>query len=86
MGQLAKATLEVGGEVIGVITKKLMGVKVALTELPRLYMIGAMRKRKARMAEIIALEHRNMIIIDETPESLLRKFQTYQAPKNNKAE
>ena len=143
MGQLAKATLQAGGEVIGVITKKLLDMEVALTELSQLYVVDTMHERKARMADLsdgfialpgglgtieeffeiltwaqlgihqkpcgllnvcqyydklvdfldsavseqfIELEHRQMVIIDENPEVLLSKFETYQPPKSNKAE
>ncbi len=33
----------------------------------------------------VELEHRSMILMDEDPERLLRKFETYQPPKMDKA-
>lgn len=143
MGQVAKATLEAGGDVIGVITKKLVDMEVALKELSQLYVVDTMHERKMRMADIsdgfiampgglgtieeffeiltwaqlgmhqkpcgllnvcqyfdklgefldnavseqfIEAEHRNMVLIDENPEVLLQKFESYQAPINNKAQ
>jgi uncharacterized protein (TIGR00730 family) len=141
MGMLAKATLEAGGEVIGVITKGLLEGKIASKELSQLYVVDTMHERKAQMAELsdgfIALpgglgtleeffevltwaqlgfhekpcgllnvchyfdpllnfldtalaeqfiepEHREMVMTDEEPEGLLRKFEVYKPPKINK--
>jgi uncharacterized protein (TIGR00730 family) len=52
MGLLAKAALQAGGEVIGVITRQLVDMEVALTELPQLYVVDTMHERKARMADL----------------------------------
>jgi uncharacterized protein (TIGR00730 family) len=142
MGQLAKACLDAGGEVIGVIPRKLVEMEVAFTQLAQLHVVESMHERKAKMAEMadgfIALPgglgtieeffevltwaqlgmhrkpcgllntcryydklidfldqaveqqfvepvHREMIQIDESPDGLLKKFETYQAPQTNKA-
>ncbi|MBT8351529.1 MAG: TIGR00730 family Rossman fold protein, partial [Deltaproteobacteria bacterium] len=52
MGQIAKAVLENGGKVIGVIPKALAEKEVALTELDDLRIVGSMHERKALMAEL----------------------------------
>jgi uncharacterized protein (TIGR00730 family) len=52
MGQLASATLEAGGEVIGVIPEQLVKKEVAFTELENLHVVGSMHERKARMVEL----------------------------------
>jgi uncharacterized protein (TIGR00730 family) len=52
MGQLAKAALEAGGEVIGVIPERLVAKEVAFTELADLQIVGSMHERKARMVEL----------------------------------
>ncbi len=52
MGQLAKACLDAGGQVIGVIPKALVGMEVAYTQLVQLEVVGSMHERKARMAEL----------------------------------
>lgn len=142
MGQLAKACLEAGGDVIGVIPKKLVEMEVAYMQLAQLYVVESMHERKAKMAELadgfialpgglgtleeffevltwaqlgihqkpcgllntsryydkiidflneaveqqfVEIAHQEMIQIDETPDGLLRKFETYQAPQANKA-
>ncbi len=142
MGQLAKSCLESGGEVIGVIPKKLVEMEVSYKGLTRLHVVETMHERKAMMAELadgfiampgglgtieeffevltwaqlgmhrkpcgllnichfydklmdfldltveeqfVEINHRGMIQIDESPEGLLKKFETYQAPKTNKA-
>jgi uncharacterized protein (TIGR00730 family) len=141
MGMLAKATLDAGGEVIGVITKGLFEEKIASQELSQLYVMNTMHERKSKMAELsdgfiampgglgtmeeffevltwaqlgfhvkpcgllnichyydywlsfldtmlreqfIELEHREMVMSDEEPDSLLRKFEVYKPPRNNK--
>ncbi len=141
-GQLAKACLEAGGEVIGVIPKKLVELEVAYTQLAQLHVVESMHERKARMAELadgfialpgglgtieeffevltwaqlgmhqkpcgllnicqyddkligflsqaveqqfIETAHREMILIDESPNGLLKKFETGQAAQINKA-
>ncbi len=142
MGQLAKSCLESGGEVIGVIPKKLVEMEVSYKGLTRLHVVETMHERKAMMAELadgfiampgglgtieeffevltwaqlgmhrkpcgllnichfydklmdfldltveeqfVEINHREMIQIDESPEGLLKKFETYQAPQTNKA-
>jgi uncharacterized protein (TIGR00730 family) len=57
MGQLARAALEAGGEVIGVIPEALMGREVSGTRIEdvgatRLEIVDSMHTRKARMAEL----------------------------------
>ena len=52
MGQLAKAVIEQGGEVIGVIPRELLEKKVAYTALSDLRVVGSMHERKALMAEL----------------------------------
>lgn len=52
MGQLARAALENGGEVIGVIPKELHEKKVAFSGLSDLRVMGSMHERKALMAEL----------------------------------
>jgi uncharacterized protein (TIGR00730 family) len=141
MGQVARACLEGGGEVIGVITRKLVDMEVAFTQLENLHVVETMHERKSKMAELadgfialpgglgtieeffevvtwsqlgmhkkpcgllninhyydrllefldIAVEqqfvgsvHREMVLVDESPEELLAKFETYQAPHVDK--
>lgn len=50
MGHLARAVLEHGGEVIGVIPRELYEKKVAFTGLSDLRVVGTMHERKALMA------------------------------------
>ncbi len=50
MGHLARAALEHGGEVIGVIPRELYEKKVAFTGLADLRVVGTMHERKALMA------------------------------------
>lgn len=52
MGQVAKACLEEGGEVIGVITRKLVEMEVAYTQLAQLHVVETMHERKAKMADL----------------------------------
>jgi uncharacterized protein (TIGR00730 family) len=52
MGQLAKAALEAGGEVIGIIPQNLVEKEVAFTELENLHVVGSMHERKARMVDL----------------------------------
>lgn len=142
MGQIAKAALEAGGEVIGVIPKNLFDMNVAFTQLKQLHVVASMHERKARMAELsdgfialpgglgtieeffevltwsqlgmhrkpcgllntgqyynslldfldraveqqfVEIEHRQMVLIDESPEGLLDQFNTYQPPTASKA-
>ncbi len=137
MGEVARSCLDGGGEVIGVITRRLVEMEVAFTDLKNLHIVETMHERKAKMAELadgfIALPgglgtieeffevltwaqlgmhkkpcgllntrlyydrmlefldnaveqqfiggvHRGMILMDESPEELLRKFETYKAP------
>ncbi len=142
MGEIAKAVLNEGGEVIGVIPKKLADKKVAFTEIPDLRIVNSMHERKALMMELsdgfIAIPgglgtieeffevltwaqlglhrkpcgllnvcqyykklirfldyvadqkfiepvHRSMILIDDDPEKLLKKFEIYKPPEVDKA-
>lgn len=141
MGQVARACLDGGGEVIGVITRQLVNMEVALTILENLYVVETMHERKARMAELadgfvalpgglgtieeffevltwsqlgihkkpcgllntahyydsllqfldtavdkqfIGSVPRQMVLVDDTPERLLDRFETYQAPHVDK--
>ena len=52
MGQLARAALAAGGEVIGVIPRRLVDMEVAYTGLPDLRVVGSMHERKATMADL----------------------------------
>lgn len=52
MGQIAQTVLESGGEVIGVIPKRLAEKEVAFTELTDLRVVDSMHSRKALMAEL----------------------------------
>lgn len=52
MGQLAKAVIEQGGEVIGVIPQELWEKKLAFTDLSDLRVVSSMHERKALMAEL----------------------------------
>lgn len=50
MGKVADAALEANGEVIGVITEKLMSFEVGHEELTELHVVKTMHERKAMMA------------------------------------
>ena len=52
MGVLADATLERGGEVIGVIPEALLAREVGHRELTELRVVGSMHERKALMADL----------------------------------
>ncbi len=52
MGQLARAALDAGGEVIGVIPRDLYERKVAFSGLTDLRVVNTMHERKAMMAEL----------------------------------
>jgi uncharacterized protein (TIGR00730 family) len=52
MGAVAGATLDAGGEVIGIIPRLLMRKEVAYDDLPDLRVVGSMHERKAQMAEL----------------------------------
>jgi hypothetical protein len=52
MGACADATMEAGGEVIGVIPEKLMALEVGHHGVTRLEVVADMRKRKQRMEEL----------------------------------
>ena len=52
MGQVAKALLEAGGKVIGVMPRKLVEKEVAFKDLPDLRIVDSMHERKALMAEL----------------------------------
>ena len=143
MGEIAKTVLDEGGDIIGVIPKKLADRKVAFTEIPDLRIVNSMHERKALMMELsdgfiaipgglgtieeffevltwaqlglhrkpcgllnvcqyykklihfldyvadqkfIEPEHRSMILIDDDPEKLLKKFEIYKPPEVDKAE
>ena len=58
MGQVAKAALDAGGEVIGVIPKSLVDMEVGYTELSGLHVVGSMHERKSLMAELSARVYR----------------------------
>ena len=52
MGEIASATLQAGGEVIGVIPKHLIERELAHPHVTRLHVVGSMHERKALMAEL----------------------------------
>jgi uncharacterized protein (TIGR00730 family) len=52
MGELARAALAAGGEVVGVITQKLVDMELACPGLSVLTVVDTMHERKARMAEL----------------------------------
>lgn len=52
MGVVADATLEAGGEVIGVIPKHLMRAEIAHHGLTELHVVEDMHERKATMARL----------------------------------
>lgn len=52
MGAIADATLDAGGEVIGVIPKSLFEAEIAHAGLRQLCVVGSMHERKALMAEL----------------------------------
>lgn len=52
MGQVADGALEAGGEVIGVITDKLVGLEVGHTGLTRRDVVRTMHQRKTIMADL----------------------------------
>ena len=52
MGRLARAALDCGGEVIGVIPRQLFERKVACTGLSDLRVVATMHERKALMADL----------------------------------
>ncbi len=52
MGQVAKACLEAGGEVIGVIPRKMVELELAYTDVSHLHVVDSMHQRKALMAEL----------------------------------
>jgi uncharacterized protein (TIGR00730 family) len=52
MGALADATLEAGGEVVGVIPQQLVDREVAHAGLTELHVVSTMHERKALMAEL----------------------------------
>lgn len=52
MGQVADGALEEGGEVIGVITEKLVGFEVGHTGLSERHVVPTMHARKSLMAEL----------------------------------
>ena len=52
MGALADAALEAGGEVQGVIPRSMVDREIAHTGLTRLFVVGTMHERKAKMHEL----------------------------------
>jgi uncharacterized protein (TIGR00730 family) len=52
MGALADATLEAGGEVVGVIPRQLVDREIAHTGLSELHVVSTMHERKALMAQL----------------------------------
>jgi len=52
MGTLADAALAAGGEVIGVIPRRLVDRELAHPELTELHVVGSLHERKAKMAEL----------------------------------
>jgi uncharacterized protein (TIGR00730 family) len=52
MGRIAKAVLDCGGEVIGVIPEDIAEMEVAFTELTDLRVVGSMHERKSLMVNL----------------------------------
>jgi uncharacterized protein (TIGR00730 family) len=52
MGALADATLEAGGEVVGVIPKALVEREISHTGITKLHTVGSMHERKALMSDL----------------------------------
>jgi len=52
MGHLAKACLDAGGEVIGVIPQQLFDMGLAYKRVKQMHVVGSMHERKAMMAEL----------------------------------
>jgi hypothetical protein len=52
MGTLADATIEAGGEIIGVIPQALLNREVSHSRIPDVRVVGSMHERKAMMAEL----------------------------------
>jgi uncharacterized protein (TIGR00730 family) len=52
MGEVARAALEAGGEVVGVIPEALVQMELAQPQLTELRVVGSMHERKALMAEL----------------------------------
>lgn len=52
MGEVANGALSIGGEVIGIITEKLVGLEVGHTGLTRREVVQTMHQRKTLMAEL----------------------------------
>ncbi len=52
MGKTADATLDAGGEVVGIIPRFLDEYEIGHTELTRLEIVDSMHERKSRMAEL----------------------------------
>lgn len=52
MGAIAKRTLALGGEVIGVIPETLTDREIALEDATELHVVGSMHERKALMSEL----------------------------------
>jgi uncharacterized protein (TIGR00730 family) len=143
MGQLARAALAAGGQVIGVIPRALVEMEVAYTGLSDLRVVDSMHERKALMADLsdafIALPgglgtideffevltwaqlgmhqkpcgllnvcgyydrlvdfldhtveqqfvqaaHRQMVLMADDTDTLVKAFMAYQPPRANKAE
>jgi uncharacterized protein (TIGR00730 family) len=141
MKQVAQAALAAGGEVIGVIPRKLVEMEVAYKELAQLHIVETMHERKALMAELadgfiaapggigtleeifealtwsqLGYHHKpcgllnvsqyydklltflegaveqqfldrtnlEMLLVDDNPEHLLDRLQTYQSPQRDK--
>ncbi len=52
MGQIARAVLDAGGQVTGVIPRQLAERELAMSEVSDLRIVGSMHERKALMAEL----------------------------------
>ncbi len=52
MGVIAEEMLKLGGEIIGVIPKKLMDKEVGHTGLTQMFVVDDMHQRKAKMFEL----------------------------------
>jgi len=142
MGLLARAVVENGGQVTGIIPKAIADMEVAYTDLDDLRVVDSMHDRKALIAKLadgfialpgglgtleefvevltwaqlgfhvkpcgllnpggyfdrllefishaadeqfIQTAHRELILVEKTPEVLLDRFETYVAPRVDKA-
>ncbi len=84
MGAVADAALAAGGEVIGVIPRRLVDRELAHPGLSQLHVVGSLHERKAKMAELaegfIAAHPRRLIATDDDLDALLARFAALTPP------